>query len=92
MTEQPLKKADPELMKAIARESADLLENRAFTTAMRTLHLQCLGKLMADGLDPTQMVNLVAELRVLENLSRRLASTAHDADFAQGAPRARRTG
>jgi hypothetical protein len=88
---EPLKKADPELMKAIARESADLLENRAFTTAVRTLHVQCLGKLMDESLEVQQMVNLVAELRVLENLSRRLASTAKDAEFAQGAQRVRRT-
>jgi hypothetical protein len=87
---EPLKRADPELMKALARESAELLENRAFTTAVRSLHLQCLGKLMDEGIDTQRMVNLVAELRVLENLSRRLASAAKDADFAQGAPRARR--
>jgi hypothetical protein len=89
---EPIKKADPELMKALARESAELLENRAFTTAVRTLHLQCLGKLMDESIDTQRMMSLVAELRVLENLSRRLSSTAKDADFAQGAPRARRTG
>jgi hypothetical protein len=91
MTE-PLKKVDPELMKAIARESADLLRNRAFTTAVRTLHLQCIGRLMDETLDDRGMWNVVAELRVLENLSRRLASAAKDVDFAQGgrdAPRGR---
>jgi hypothetical protein len=90
MNEAP-RKADPELVKAIARESAEFLQNRAYTTASRALHLQCIGRLMDESLTDEQMRMTVAELRVVENFARRLASAAHDVDFAQGAQRVRRT-
>jgi hypothetical protein len=84
MTE-PLKRADPELVKALARDAGDLLENRAFTAAVRTLHMQLLGELILEGNDAKREQDALAQLRLLEKLTKRLASMMHDQKFAQGA-------
>jgi hypothetical protein len=84
-------RADPEVVKAIAREAKGLLDDRAFTTAIRTLHLQCLGELISAHPSAERKEELIAELRVLESLPRRLASMMHDGEFAQGGRDARRT-
>jgi hypothetical protein len=77
-------RADPEVVKAMAREAKGLLDDRAFTTAIRTLHLQALGELISGSPNVERKESLIAELRVLEAIPRRLASMMHDGEFAQG--------
>jgi hypothetical protein len=87
MTQIP--RADPEVVKAIGREAKDLLENRAFATAVRTLHKQWLGELIGSQPLADKKDELIAQLRVLEAISQRLTSMVRDADFAQGGQNAR---
>jgi hypothetical protein len=84
-------KTDPELIKAVAKEAGQLLENRAFTTAVRVLHKQWLGELLIqDRTDVPRVLDLVAKLQVLEAIPQRLNSMSHDAEFLKGAHNARR--
>jgi hypothetical protein len=83
-------KTDPELIKAIAKEAGLLLENRAFTSAVRTLHQQLLGELLIEGGSEKKEQDALAQLRLLEKLTRRLSSMSHDAQFLKGAHNAGR--
>jgi hypothetical protein len=86
-------KTDPELIKAVAKEAGQLLENRAFTAAVRTLHKQWLGELLLmDRTDVPKVLDLVAKLQVLEAIPKRLDSMSHDAEFLKGAHSGRRGG
>jgi hypothetical protein len=78
-------KTDPELIKAVAKEAGELLQNRAFAAAVRTLHQQLLGELIVEGSGEKKEQDTLAQLRVLEKLTRRLASMSHDAEFLKGA-------
>ena len=66
------KKADPELIKALAREARELLDNRAFDTAIRALHTQWYGELIGAGGSTEKTMNLAARLQALEAIPRML--------------------
>ena len=67
MTVEPLKRADPELTKALAAEASDLLANRAFDTSVLTLRKQWFGELMdPEVVDTMKVMELVFKLRALQ--------------------------
>jgi hypothetical protein len=89
MTEAP-KRADPELVKALAREASAMLDDRVFTTAVRALHAQWYGELIAAGSEPTKVLELVAKLRALEAIPQMLKHFVDSATIQQRGSDARR--
>jgi hypothetical protein len=84
MTVEPIKKADPELIKALAREAKDVLDDRAFTTATRALHAQWYGELMTPNMnDVAKLTELVAKLRTLEAIPQMLRHLMDSEKMAQ---------
>jgi hypothetical protein len=87
-----IERTDPQLVKEVAREAKSLLDDRAFSAAVKTLHKQWLGELISDGADDQKVRDLVAKLRVLEAIAQRLASMMRDDQFAQGIRHGGRSG
>ena len=65
MTE-PLKKADPQIVKEIAEEASALRSNRAFDAATKLLHRQWYGELIDPATTGEKLAEVAAKLRVLE--------------------------
>ena len=66
-------RADPDLIKALAKDAKDLLEDRAFSTAIRALHAQWYGELIRESQNnPDKVTELVAKLRALEAIPKML--------------------
>jgi hypothetical protein len=82
MTDETPQKTNPELIKALAREAKDVLEDRVFTTAVRALHAQWYGELLATS-DPDKMGNLVAKLQALEAIPQMLRHFMDSEKMAQ---------
>ena len=89
MKAEPAKKADPELVKALAREADQVLESRAFTTAVRALHAQWYGELL-NAVDPPRVLELVAKLKALEGIPLMLKHFMTTQDMAARGPNGRR--
>lgn len=61
-----IEKTDPQILKELASEADDLLANRAFDAAIKTLHRQWYGELVNDATDDSKVPNLRAKLQALE--------------------------
>ncbi len=84
MTVEPIKKADADLVKALAREAKDLLDDRVFTTATRALHAQWYGELMSPATnDVAKQTELIAKLRALEAIPQMLRHFIDSEKMAQ---------
>jgi hypothetical protein len=85
-------KTDSETVKELARGAADLLGDRAFTTAVEVLKRQWYGELMIDTIDVPKVQELVAKLRALEAIPQLLSNLKAAPQFAQRGADVRRTG
>jgi predicted NBD/HSP70 family sugar kinase len=82
MTE-PLKRTDPEVVKALANDAKDLMEDRAFVVAIAKLKNQWYGELMRVGGDPNKIVDLRARLEALEAIPQLLNNFMNSALMEQ---------
>jgi hypothetical protein len=74
-------RTDPEVLKALARDARELLDNRAFTQAVLDLRKQWVGEWASDATTKEQAELLRAKVMALEAIPQRLASMARNAEF-----------
>ena len=88
MTEPiPFKPADPDERKERARESQDLLDNKAFTAAILALRKQWFGEMMVAGLTPDRVLEIRGRLQALEGIPQQLQIFVNDEKMAQAKKR-----
>lgn len=85
-----IQKTDPQLLVELAREAKDMLDNRAFTSAVATLKAQWYGEMMTDMTDDSKVPNLRAKLQALEAIPQMLRNIVASPQFAQRGSNVRR--
>jgi hypothetical protein len=80
---EPLKKTDPELIKALAKEAGELMGNLAFRQAILDLRKQWFAEMMGEGLDDLRVRDLRAKLMALEAIPQMLQHFMSSQTMAQ---------